>query len=75
MIPIHNFKNLQIHRSNKYCRKHGDLEGRKEKDSVNNINKVEIINTLFQARSATSPTGMKMKPINSNVAMTCIEID
>ena len=46
-----------------------------EKDPVYNINKVEIIYTLFEARSVTSPTGMKMKPINRNVAMTCIEND
>lgn len=32
-----------------------------------------MIYTLYDARSVTSPTGMKTKPINRNVAITCKE--
>jgi len=32
-----------------------------------------MIYTLYDARSVTSPTGMKTKPINRNVEMTCKE--
>lgn len=54
-----------------YSSKHEDFE------EIENIHRIILkqveIYTLIEARSVTSPTGMKMKPISRNVAMTCIE--
>lgn len=37
--------------------------------------KVDMNFTLLEARRVTSPTGMKIKPMKKNVAMTCIQHD
>lgn len=34
-----------------------------------------MVYTLYDARSVTIPTGIKIKPINRNVEMTCKEND